>query len=503
MPSIRLRKIGKTTVTVLLAILLGINLLTIILTATGLREPLKWMPIAMLSVKTGSMEPSISAGDAIIVEEAPYDSLAVGDVVTFHRGDELVTHQIIGKDNNSFITKGTANNYHDDPMGPEEYCAKLVLVLPKVGWVLNYLSKPLELFLLTLFLLVLIYGRPALTYLYEKLVEKRGKTEKETNSDVRRKLGFRRALVFLTAMSVVGSVPFMTAAKYVAKLNNYKPLTAGSINFTSNYLSEEGTKYNVKGWNGVSYSMNLRIKDYSNDLLMNMDGQDLYYGLCIEPVESDGSTSYASYGADADYTVSVTPADSALVPLTASDTPYSFPSDWPTNNRYGPYLMSGCDDTKVEHQFVVAVTTSETGLSADEMVRFKILASTSDQNQFFKQLLGDFTFQVRTATNFIGQTQMGQTPNSTLITYTLKTNLIDDGSATKKVKFTWNTSKLYINEFESAAYNIIMNEPSYYSKTDGTLIMPLQAYSSITLQFFKINSEDTIGESDITAAVIS
>lgn len=499
----KLKKNGGFLITVILALILIVNLLTISFSALGLREHLKWMPFALLSVESGSMEPVFSVGDALVVEEIPYDDLVIGDIVTFHQGEELVTHQIIGEDNSSLITKGTANNYKDNPIGPEEYCAKVICILPGIGWLLDFLSKPIEMLLMTVLLFVLLYGRPILTSLYERFNKKRAETAEPPLPGILRRTGIRRILALFAAISMVAISPFVTAAKYTARINDYSAISSAFINFSSNYLSEDGNHYDVQGWNGISYFMNLRIKNYSNDLRMNMEDQDLYYGMCVVPVESEGSETYAAYGEAAEYTVSISPKDPSVLPMTAEDTPYSFPDDWPDENQYGPFLLNGSNDTKLEHEFTVQLLSNGAGLAANEKVRFKILACTSAQDQFFMELYGDFTFEVMESTSFIGETLLGQTPNTTLATFLIRTNLIDDGSATKNVMFTWNTDKVYLNEFESAAYNIIMNQPGNYNKTNGTLVIPMQAYSSLTLQFFKTNAEDTLDNEDITAAVIS
>jgi len=498
-----LKKVGINLITAILAFILAVNLLTMAFSILGLRAYLNWMPLALLEVKSGSMEPVISAGDALLVMETPYDELAVGDIVTFHRGEEFVSHQIIGEKNNYFITKGTANNYKDDPIGPEEYCAKVICILPGVGWLLNFLSTPAEILLLAVLLFVLMYGHTILNCLYDKIKKKRAETAGLPFPGVIRRAGARRLLALLAAISIVLVTPFITVAKYTARINAYTAISAASVNFSSNYLSENGNTYFVDGWNGISYTMNLRIKNYSNDLLMNMEDQDLYYGMCVVPVASEGSETYAEYGEAADYTVSVTPNDASILPLTDPDTPYSFPVDWPTENQYGPYILNGSSDMKLEHAFNVHVLSSEAGLAANDQVRFKIFACTSEQNQFFMELFGDFTFKAAESTDFIAETQLCQFPDMPLVTFLLRTNLIDNGSATKNVQFTWNTEKLYLNEFESAAYNIIMNQPENYNKANGTLIMPLQAFSSVTLQFFKIHSADTIDSGDLTAAVIT
>ena len=77
-----LKKTGKTVLILILAVIIAVNLLTIAFSCAGLRRQLKWMPCALLSVSTGSMEPAIHQGSLILVYETPYDELKTGDIIT-------------------------------------------------------------------------------------------------------------------------------------------------------------------------------------------------------------------------------------------------------------------------------------------------------------------------------------------------------------------------------------------------------------------------------------
>lgn len=68
---------------------------------------------------TGSMSPSISEGDYIIIKSGDLNELKKGDIITFYSEDttiygKLNTHRIIGvADDGSYITKGDANTEAD------------------------------------------------------------------------------------------------------------------------------------------------------------------------------------------------------------------------------------------------------------------------------------------------------------------------------------------------------------------------------------------------------
>lgn len=83
---------------------------------------------SVLRVDSGSMEPSISVGDILIIKEC--GNYEVNDVVTYNvDNDYLVTHRIIEKkEDNNFVTKGDNNNTKDnDKVTRENIEGKVIL----------------------------------------------------------------------------------------------------------------------------------------------------------------------------------------------------------------------------------------------------------------------------------------------------------------------------------------------------------------------------------------
>lgn len=100
-------------------------------------------PIYPSVVLTGSMEPDIRPGDAILVrkltEEKEIYQLQSGDIINFKREDITITHRILGviKDeagNVSFQTKGDNNQSPDtEIVAPNDINGMVIKVIPKVG----------------------------------------------------------------------------------------------------------------------------------------------------------------------------------------------------------------------------------------------------------------------------------------------------------------------------------------------------------------------------------
>ena len=63
-------------------------------------------------VYSGSMEPEIPTGAVVFTKEGEF-SPKKGDIITFHNGDTVVTHRVVKKEKDIFITKGDANKTED------------------------------------------------------------------------------------------------------------------------------------------------------------------------------------------------------------------------------------------------------------------------------------------------------------------------------------------------------------------------------------------------------
>ena len=92
------------------------------------------------TVLTGSMEPVINPGDAVVVLPVEEGSVRMGDVVTFMpfpNAPTLVTHRVIGvgggPDGTVYTTQGDANNNVDDPIKAEQIVGKVAFHIPKFG----------------------------------------------------------------------------------------------------------------------------------------------------------------------------------------------------------------------------------------------------------------------------------------------------------------------------------------------------------------------------------
>lgn len=148
-------KIVRGVVIALLCLLLALNLWLIAARVFLHQDLPKVFGFSQAVVMSGSMEPLFSAGDVVVFQEQ--DSYAVGDVVIFRRDGVFITHRIAGQQEDHFITKGDANNTEDQQLLAPEYIeGRLVLIIPGIGAVMNFLRSPLGILLIVVVGLLLV-----------------------------------------------------------------------------------------------------------------------------------------------------------------------------------------------------------------------------------------------------------------------------------------------------------------------------------------------------------
>ena len=91
-------------------------------------------------VYSGSMEPEIPTGAVVFTKEGEF-SPKKGDIITFHNGDTVVTHRVVKKEKDIFITKGDANKTEDPvPAEASQIIGRVVFHLPYLGYVIHFLK---------------------------------------------------------------------------------------------------------------------------------------------------------------------------------------------------------------------------------------------------------------------------------------------------------------------------------------------------------------------------
>ncbi|MEO1783098.1 signal peptidase I [Enterococcus diestrammenae] len=103
-------------------------------------------PLQLVTVLTGSMAQYYPPGSVLLIRELAPESLMKGDVITFEKHGETVTHRIVtivARNPLTFETKGDNNTIMDrETVTAAEVQGKVVTHLPKIGRLLLLLATP-------------------------------------------------------------------------------------------------------------------------------------------------------------------------------------------------------------------------------------------------------------------------------------------------------------------------------------------------------------------------
>lgn len=113
------------------------------------------------TVVSGSMEPAFSTGDFVFVHVNDVEDITKGDILTFTRNNEIITHRAAGVTDTGIVTQGDANNIQDQgEVTKANYVGELALILPYFGYVVVFVQQPVVLIGLAILLgmyFILVY----------------------------------------------------------------------------------------------------------------------------------------------------------------------------------------------------------------------------------------------------------------------------------------------------------------------------------------------------------
>ena len=136
--------------------------------------------IKTFSIISGSMEPTISIDDIVIVKKVDKKELTKGDIITFKTNNEIITHRIIDKDLTNgqlfYTTKGDNNEVSDiQNIEFNHIEGKYIGKIPKAGKVLTFFKNKKVFFaIITVLVLSYLLQRKKI----QRRIERKAKREK-------------------------------------------------------------------------------------------------------------------------------------------------------------------------------------------------------------------------------------------------------------------------------------------------------------------------------------
>lgn len=139
-------------------------------------------------IVSGSMEPTIKKGDAILVKDVPEEEIKVNDIISFTTevNQTNVTHRIVNVEEDDgvkkYTTKGDNNNVEDkEKITYQQIEGKYQFKINQFGIVINILKSKITLVVLILLIVGISCYKGKIEKKKEERREKRRKYENEEN----------------------------------------------------------------------------------------------------------------------------------------------------------------------------------------------------------------------------------------------------------------------------------------------------------------------------------
>ncbi|MEK7281326.1 MAG: signal peptidase I, partial [Chloroflexota bacterium] len=135
-------------------------------------------------VKGTSMEPTLKAGDVVVVKWVPLLEIKAGDVIAFTTPEALkdsvtpgaLLHRVIDFKVTDkglvLITQGDNANVDPFPVPPQEVSGRMVARIPYIGWPLVFLTSAKGILFLSIGALLALLYIPAMALFYSNTVRK-------------------------------------------------------------------------------------------------------------------------------------------------------------------------------------------------------------------------------------------------------------------------------------------------------------------------------------------
>lgn len=148
----------------IVAIIMIYNIVLLFFSSINRMQDFSFLGYKTYIITTNSMEPSIKHGDAILTKKIKENELIEGDIITFKRKNELITHRIlrVDKEDDSvlYVTKGDNNNVEDkEKVSYDAIEGKKIATFPKLGYVVEAAENQLVILIITLVVLIFLFGK--------------------------------------------------------------------------------------------------------------------------------------------------------------------------------------------------------------------------------------------------------------------------------------------------------------------------------------------------------
>lgn len=155
----KIRNIINVFTYIILIIIMSYNISLIIQSIFWPNKTPSFLGIKTYVIISGSMKPNIDIGDIVIVKEEK--NLQIGDVISYRKGQSVITHRIVNiteeNEEKKYRTKGDNNNTEDSEIILNENIeGKVIKIVPKLGNLALLLKNKMTIIIILIVLYVFI-----------------------------------------------------------------------------------------------------------------------------------------------------------------------------------------------------------------------------------------------------------------------------------------------------------------------------------------------------------
>lgn len=164
----KVKTILKYVASVFLVLLVSLCIYTFVVTDLMKKDYANVFGYTYFVVATGSMSGTIEVNDIIFVKITK--DAKVNDIITFKNKDgSLITHRLVSKNGDKYITKGDVNNVSDEEISKDQMVGRVVNVVSP-----SFIIKSIAIFLIVFILLAL--------FNFDQIIEKYILKEQKRNA---------------------------------------------------------------------------------------------------------------------------------------------------------------------------------------------------------------------------------------------------------------------------------------------------------------------------------
>ncbi len=234
-------------------------------------------------IVSGSMSPTIEKGDMILVELG--SDYEVGDIISFKDKDSIITHRIVQKNDDTYVTKGDANNTLDNPIDKDQVIGKTVKIFSRAFIFAKVITTP-KVMLMCLVTVTLIFWCIAA---FKKEVKKeRIKTDGRIGimeiikNNNRLKIEIIALFILLALLCLL--IPF-TLARFRTEARGDAPIDIAFYLLNDTYTHQNITLDEMKPGDEKSYTFTVSNTDGTNRSEVTLDYEVLIRTTTNLPLE--------------------------------------------------------------------------------------------------------------------------------------------------------------------------------------------------------------------------